>query len=385
MARSEHLTPDDNTIAGSGSIVRLTGQFDTRALAHLPERLDNAAIVVAEPSLAVRLRQTGLRVPVVDDTTGSAVIDATAERFRPDATPEVIDRTLVAGAAHRRMAQLGDPGGSDLAGRVSLALERLDGAHAEYGHAHARRFVQTLERLRRPGGRVATLLELSSFPVVTEIAAEWGFWCAATVREGNDAQARPSNPFDATFGRRVELNVEIETQRLPCEDELFDVVLALEIIEHLPRDPMQLLVEANRVLRTGGQLIVSTPNIIGERAIGLARQGLHPANYYFFERSGSLDRHHFEWTPALLGSALRAAGFYVDELATHFSWWDSEPSLSKDLDRFNHPRHLRGDNIIATATKVTSLVQRMPDELYTGEVTEPEWVLSGASQPRLQP
>ncbi len=371
------------SVARPGSAVSIEGDFSAAAFARLPERVDKAAIVVTEPALAERLRRVGLRMPVLDKDQSEQTIAATLARHRPDAVPEVIGHMLVAGASRRRWADLEQAHALDVSARVSTALERLEGAHAEYGHAHARRFAQTLERLRRPSGPGATLLELSSFPVVTEIADEWGFWCAATVRDGGTAEARPSNPFDAGFGRRVELNVELESQRLPAEDELFDVVLALEIIEHLPRDPMQLLVEANRVLRTGGQLIVSTPNIIGERALGLARRGLHPANYYFFERSGSLDRHHFEWTPDLLGTALRSAGFYVDELATHFSWWDSDDELSRELDRFGHPRHLRGDNIIAIATKVTPMIRRMPDELYTGATHEPEWVLSGTAQPRL--
>ncbi len=281
MASTDSLSPASKTVAQPGSVISIRGTFDPSALAALPACVDRAAAIIAEQPMAEHLRRVGVRVPIFDEHENPETVEAVAMKYRLDAVPEIVDGVLVAGASHRRWAQLGPTRLCDIDQRVSTALERLEGDHAEYGHAHARRFAQTLERLRSPDGPSATLLELSSFPVITEIADEIGFWCAATVRDGGDAIARPSNPFDAAFGRRVELNVEIESQRLPVEDELFDVVLALEIIEHLPRDPMQLLVEANRALRMGGQLIVSTPNLISERALGLARRGQHPANYYF--------------------------------------------------------------------------------------------------------
>lgn len=46
---------------------------------------------------------------------------------------------------------------------------------------------------------------------------------------------------------------------LPFKDRSFDVVLALDILEHL-FDPVSLLKEANRVLRKDGILLISVPN-----------------------------------------------------------------------------------------------------------------------------
>ncbi len=385
MASAEVITADTSSPAHPGCVVRLEGPFTSRELAGVSKYVDNTAAVIAGPELIGRLRRLRLRVPTFPVDHDPAEIAAAVSSFSLEAPPDVVDGVLRAGRSRRLHAKTGPADTDDEEGGVKRALDRLEGAHAVYGHAHARRFIQTLERTRRPSDHGSTLLELSSFPVITAVANDWGYWCAATIRNGGPALAGPSNPFDAGFGRKVELNVDIESQRLRADDEIFDVVLALEIIEHLPRDPMQLLVEANRVLRQGGQLIVSTPNIVGERALGLALAGEHPANYYFFERSGSLDRHHFEWTPDLLAAALRASGFYIDELATHYSWWDPDPELGRTLDALGHPRHLRGDNIIATATKVTPLVRRMPDELYTGEVDKPEWLISTTAEPRVAP
>jgi len=55
---------------------------------------------------------------------------------------------------------------------------------------------------------------------------------------------------------RTDLN-----QGLPYKDKLFDYVCCVEAIEHL-WNPWGLIIEFYRVLRTGGYLIVTTPNVL---------------------------------------------------------------------------------------------------------------------------
>lgn len=372
------LTATSQERASPGEVAECSGSFGPVDAARLAERCDEAAVIVADDHLAEQLRRLGVRVPIIgpgDDPSPALA------RWDPSAVPELDGASVVHGRAYRRHVRPVPPADVDMDPIIASVRDRLDGAQQAYAAAHELRFRQTTALLgpARPGG---TALELSSFPIVTQVLEELGYWCAATVRDDHPATARPTNPFDASFGRRLELVVDLETERLACEEALFDLVLACEIIEHLPRDPMQLLVEANRVLRTGGQLVVTTPNIVSEHSIGLSLAGTHPANYYFFERSGTLDRHHFEWTPALLGEALRAAGFAVEHLGTYYSWWGSDPAVTRLLDAAGHPAHLRGDNIIALATKISPLVERTPDALYVGEGAG--WTLSYRARPRLR-
>jgi SAM-dependent methyltransferase len=61
------------------------------------------------------------------------------------------------------------------------------------------------------------------------------------------------------FGAQGIRFVEAPCESLPFEAESFDLVAAFEVIEHLERW-RELLGEANRVLKAGGALLVSTPN-----------------------------------------------------------------------------------------------------------------------------
>ncbi len=51
------------------------------------------------------------------------------------------------------------------------------------------------------------------------------------------------------------------TEKLPFEDNSFDYILLVEVIEHL-KNPYDVIRELRRILRPGGGLILSTPNIL---------------------------------------------------------------------------------------------------------------------------
>lgn len=88
---------------------------------------------------------------------------------------------------------------------------------------------------------------------------------------------------------------------LPFSTGSFDLLLLSEIVEHLP-DEQPLLRECARVLRPGGRVVVTTPNLWD------ARRTLAPVTGRVW--SGDTDPTHCNlFTPVRLSRALQSAGF----------------------------------------------------------------------------
>ncbi len=60
----------------------------------------------------------------------------------------------------------------------------------------------------------------------------------------------------------VMFKCDLDKHSLPFSDDSFDLITAFEVIEHLA-NPRNILRESLRILRSGGLLIIETPNAIG--------------------------------------------------------------------------------------------------------------------------
>lgn len=94
-----------------------------------------------------------------------------------------------------------------------------------------------------------------------------------------------------------------------CEFETgqFDAITAWQVFEHL-HDPRAMLAECRRILRPGGVLILSLPNIASWQARWAGGEWFHL----------DLPRHLFHYTPATVTALLQDAGFVV-ERTSHYS------------------------------------------------------------------
>jgi len=106
----------------------------------------------------------------------------------------------------------------------------------------------------------------------------------------------------------------IEEERFPFEDGEFDVVFFCEILEHLLNDPQAVLLEIKRVLRPGGHLILTTPNV--NRLENVARMVAGTNIYDPYSGYGPYGRHNREYNKHELALLLSRMGFDVESLQT---------------------------------------------------------------------
>jgi SAM-dependent methyltransferase len=92
--------------------------------------------------------------------------------------------------------------------------------------------------------------------------------------------------------------IDTEAQALPYDDGTFDTVLLCEVIEHLIQDPVFQLSEIARVLRPGGRLVLTTPNVA--RRTNRIRLAQREGIYDPYSRYGPHGRHNREYTASEL-------------------------------------------------------------------------------------
>jgi 2-polyprenyl-3-methyl-5-hydroxy-6-metoxy-1,4-benzoquinol methylase len=107
---------------------------------------------------------------------------------------------------------------------------------------------------------------------------------------------------------------DIEANGLPFDDNMFDAILFTEVLEHIAiKNPVDILSDMRRVLKSGGLLILSTPNVCNISNISALMNGENifwPKEMFY----GSLDRHNREYTPDEVAEVVLKAGFGENQM-----------------------------------------------------------------------
>ena len=126
---------------------------------------------------------------------------------------------------------------------------------------------------------------------------------------GLDRDAEAAEKARADLERVVVADLDTSSLLDHFEAASFDVVVLADVLEHL-REPERALREATELLRDGGRLVLSVPNV----AHGALRLALLQGRWSYTE-TGLLDRTHLHFfTRSSLLQLLEGVGLAVDDL-----------------------------------------------------------------------
>ena len=245
-----------------------------------------------------------------------------------------------------------------------------------YVRQHLTRLVRTLELTPR-GNNGDRILEMGAYLHITPVLkSRLGYGEVRGSYLGPPGQT-DHRTIVSSEGEFFECDLDLfdaEKDAYPYPDGHLSTVLCCELLEHLAHDPMHLMAEINRILKLGGHLVLTTPNICSSRAAAALLLGYHPGLFHQYVRpssNGEADpRHSREYAPRDVQEMFEAAGFRVDHLDTgpyvarhsaEFEW------VQHLLRRYQLPDHLREDVIYAVGRKTGPLRERYPSFLYVGQ------------------
>jgi glycosyltransferase involved in cell wall biosynthesis/SAM-dependent methyltransferase len=244
----------------------------------------------------------------------------------------------------------------------------------EYLHTHQTRLEKTLAITPPPENVSDRVLEMGAYLQITPaLKSKLGY---GEVRgcyyggAGETSHRQIASETGETFACEIDLfNAELDP--FPYLNEHFKTVLCCELLEHLPTDPMHMMGEINRILKPGGNLVLTTPNIASLRSIAAVLQGFHPQLFstYLRPQQGETDaRHHREYTPLEIRQLLENSGFEVMLLETGPFRDEPKPELGwveHLLDRYILSKENRGEGIYAVGRKTGPVRERHPAWLYS--------------------
>lgn len=185
---------------------------------------------------------------------------------------------------------------------------------------------------RRYGMRKRTRLITDRLPPgrVLDVGCGAGVFLHEMKRLGWRAQGEDTSPDAVRAARGLGLDVfegELAEARFP--EASFDAVTLWNVVEHLP-DPLAQLREVARVTRTGGVVVMTTPNVQSAEA------RIFGGRWAMWEAP----RHLQLFSPSTVSQALAAAGFVDAQVSfTLGAWWGFATSLQYALEAAHGVRH----------------------------------------------
>ncbi|MEO5923055.1 MAG: methyltransferase domain-containing protein [Bryobacteraceae bacterium] len=254
-----------------------------------------------------------------------------------------------------------------------LSWTKEEDGSRKYAKTHSTRLKKTLD-ITPPGGPNDRALEMGAYLQITPaLRSKLGY---GDVRGCYFGQLGKTDQRSVVSEDGEEFACEIdhfdaERDRFPYDDGSFATVLCCELVEHLPTDPMHMMSEIHRILRPGGHLVLTTPNVASLRAVAGILQGFHPMLFPAYIKpnpGGDPDpRHAREYTPNEMKLLFENSGFEVTLLDTGPFLEEPTPELGwvdHLLEFYMLTQQHRGDGIYVVGRKTGPVRERYPSWLY---------------------
>jgi SAM-dependent methyltransferase len=221
----------------------------------------------------------------------------------------------------------------EIAGALVPDDQRLGAWLKDYAAGQGPRIAQELGLVASWLQPATTLLEIGCTPPLLTLALRRRDYAVTAV------DLRPERFGSALRTAGVPyVRCDIETERLPFDEGTFDAILFNEVFEHLRINIPRTLVELRRVLKPGGLLFLSTPNLLSfGNWLTLVRSGrLGPpisSEYAKLETIGHMG-HVRVYTVWEVIDALEAAGFRPAALVFRHPLASSKQYLRAMISRF---------------------------------------------------
>ena len=236
----------------------------------------------------------------------------------------------------------------------------------DYLNVHRKRYEHTVRMLAPLRGTAALEIGATDFFQLF-LGNTLGFSDVWGTIFANSFEKKLTKQTFTAAGYSVEstvVDLQLENELFPIFEPRFDLVLLCEVIEHMDVDPMFCLIELNRIIKPGGKLLITTPNICSARNVYKICHGWRPHFYMQYHRDRSPYRHNFEHDVHSLIALVEAAGFSVVSLDTADVFEETDERGLQLLKKNKLPLEHRGDDIFMLVEKTGQPTERWPAGVY---------------------
>ena len=238
------------------------------------------------------------------------------------------------------------------------------------------RFLKTLELFPEGINTDSRVLELGASPYFMSMLIGKTYGCKLELANffGKERFAGTKETLVGANGEKRVMEFKhfnVEKEEFPYRAGSFDLVVFCEIIEHLTVDPVHSLVQINRLLRKGGHMIITTPNVLRYENVVKLILGKNVHDHY--SGYGAYGRHNREYTPGELRLLVEALGFSVSRLYTKVTG-------SINIEGFSIKKFRGLIQLLTTGNRGSNIFLLARKEAETGPVY-PRWLFESMDAP----